>query len=207
MEQALVEALALAEREEVELVGVVRDEDDSGRDRLTVDAQAERTRLPRQQRECAEPRQHSPPPPVVLPAVDEPRVDAQGHVVQEQPPVRPADVDPALLPAERLERPERVVPVETEVPREVVPCAERDRHEGDPAFDGDLGHGRERPVAACHPERAVGRRARELGQVLAFLEDVCRHAATLSLVAQLVRARPFVPGARVDDEEAGHAHS
>ncbi len=96
VEQALVEALALAEREEVELVRVVRDEDDSGRDRLTVDAQAERTRLPRQQRERAKAGQHGSPPPVVLATVDEPRVDAQGHVVQEQPPVRPADVDPPL---------------------------------------------------------------------------------------------------------------
>ena len=144
---------------------------------------------------------------MVLPAVDEPCVDAQGHVVQEQPAVRAADVDPALLPVERLERPERVVPVETEVPRKVVPRPERDRHEGNTALDGDLGHGRERPVAAGHPERALGRRARELGQVLAFLEDVRRHAAALGLVTQLVSARPFVPGARVDDEEAGHAHS
>ncbi len=65
----------------------------------------------------------------------------------------------------------------------------------------------ERPVAACHPERPLGRRARDLGHVLAFLEDVRRHAEALSLVPQLVSARPFVPGARVDNEEAGHAHS
>jgi hypothetical protein len=144
---------------------------------------------------------------VVLPAEDELRVDAQGHVVQEQPPVRPADVDPPLLPRERLERAERIVTVETEVSDEVVPRAERDHDEGDTALERDLGYRRERPVAASHAERALGRRTRDLRSVFAFLEDVRRHAEAFSLVPQLVSARPFVPGAWVDEEEAGHAHS
>jgi len=89
----------------------------------------------------------------------------------------------------------------------VVPRPERDRDEAEIALECHVGHRRERAVAARHPERPLRRRARDLSHVFAFLENVRLHAAALRLALQLVRVRPLVPGARVDDEEAGHARS
>jgi hypothetical protein len=55
-QRALVQPLALAQREDVELVAIVRDDDDSGVRRLSVDGDAEASRAPEQQADRLEAR-------------------------------------------------------------------------------------------------------------------------------------------------------
>ena len=87
------------------------------------------------------------PAAMVLPAVDEPGVEAERDVVQEETVTGPPDVDPPLAARERVERSDRVVAVEAEVARKVVAGAERHAHEPKVALDGDTRDGSERSVA------------------------------------------------------------
>ena len=102
MELALVEALSLSDREQLELVGVVGDEHDSRVGGPAVDRHAERPRVPEREAKRPQARERVASPAVALAAVDEPRVEAERDVVQEEPVVHAADVDPPLVPLERV---------------------------------------------------------------------------------------------------------
>ena len=91
---------------------------------------------------------------MMLAPVHEPCVDAQRDVVQEQAVVRASDVDADLSPVDEcVERPDRVVPVEPDVTREVVARPERDAGEREITLERRLRDDGERPVAAGHRER------------------------------------------------------
>ena len=206
VQRTLVEAVALADREHVERVGVVRHEHDPRADRLAVDGDADRLAVGRDDRERAQTRERVAPPPVVLAPVDELRVDAERDVVQEQPVVRAADVDAALDAVdERLERADRVVAVEPEVAREVVARPEGDADERQVSLDRDLGHRRQRAVAARHPERVGIGVTGELPEVVAVAEHMHVDPRARGRLDQLVV--PAVTRARVDDQEGPHARN
>ena len=108
---------------------------------------------------------------MVLSLVDEPGVDAERDVVEEEPLGHAADVDPAFGPAgERFERGERIVAVEAEISGEMVARAERDADEGRIGVECGLRDRGERPVAACHAEDLRSRRPCRLPWILAVLE-------------------------------------
>ncbi len=125
MQPPLVEPLSLANRQQLELVVVVRDQCDAGLDRLAVDRQAEGLAVRDRQEEGAQPRKGVPPTPVMFSPVDECRVVTEADVVEEEVARDPAHVDAPFPPAERVERRDRVVAVEPEVAREVVARPER----------------------------------------------------------------------------------
>ena len=165
------------------------------------------TRLPvrGEDRERAQPRERVAAAPVVLAAVHELRVDAERDVVQEEPVVRAADVDAALVAVdERFERADRVVAVEPEVAREVVARPERDARERQVALDRHVGDRRERAVAAGHRERA---RRRRRGRARRGRLRRRGRASSIPVARgrgeQLVGAA--VARARVDDQEGLHA--
>lgn len=206
VELALVEALARAEREQVERVVVVADEDEPGADPLPVDREA----LPppavlQGQGDRAQPRERVAASPVLLPPVYEPGVEPERDVVEEEPFARAADVDPALDAAvEGGERRDRVVPVEPEIAGEVVAGAERDDDERHVLLDRHVGDRGERAVTARHPEHVGSGVAGELLQIVAFGEEVHLDAACLGLGTELVRARRGVAGFWVDDQVSLH---
>jgi hypothetical protein len=75
---------------------------------------------------------------------------------------------------ERVESADHVVPVHTDVEREVVARAGRDAHKRDPVRSRHCGYDRQRPVATGHPERIRAGRHGFTGQrvqVLARGED------------------------------------
>ena len=119
-------------------------------------------------------------------------------------PFDPAHVDSALGSPERVERGERVVTIEAEVPREVVPGPERDADEGQAALDRDRGHRCERAVASGHPERVGLGGPGDLLQVLSVAEEMHLDASAAGLLGELVGRRAVAAGAWIDDQEAGH---
>jgi hypothetical protein len=116
--------------------------------------------------------------------MDESRIEAERNVVQEQSPVRPTDVDALLPSGERAQRGERIVAIETQVTREVVPGSEGDDDERDLTFDGDLGYPGQRAVAAGDSQRTV-RCARKLGGIVLLGEDMRRDPESLCLGPKL----------------------
>src|SRR5439155_13159179 len=147
-----VEALALAERGQVECVRIVRDEQEARLDGVTVDRDAERLPVREQDRPCPNPRKCFAASPLRFTAMHEPRVDAERHVVQEEAPVHATDVDaPFTAGVERTERSDRIVTIETQIAGEMVTGSERDADERAIALECNLGHGRQRAVAAGHP--------------------------------------------------------
>src|SRR4029453_17863487 len=96
--------------------------------------------------------------------VDEARVEAERDVVQEPALACEADVDAALLPVERGERCERVLDVEAEITRKVVPGAEGDADEGPVLVHGNAGDLCERPVSSryAHRPRGLPRQSRRV---------------------------------------------
>ena len=92
-------------------------------------------------------------------------------------PARPTSIAPLDAVVERGQRRDRVVAVEPEVAREVVPRPERDADERDVLLDRDLGDGGERAVAAGHAEHVGAGRPRELLQVVSVLEEAHLDAA------------------------------
>src|SRR4051794_23862979 len=121
MEAALVEPLSLADREEIERVRVVRDEQDARLDRLAVDRDAERLPVLRKDRERAQAGERVAAAPMPFPTAHELRVETERHVVQEQAAVRPGGIDSPLLAVhECVERTDRVAAVEADVACEVV---------------------------------------------------------------------------------------
>ena len=111
----------------------------------------------------------------------------------------PADVDPAFLACERIERGDRVVPVQAEVTREMVARPKGDADEGQVALDRDFRDRRQRAVAARHAERVGLSRSCELRGVVLLLEDSGFDPAVGGGRAKLVRARGVVPRARIDE--------
>ena len=157
VQPALVEALALADREHRQLVAVVRDQDDARVQRPAVDGQPRRVALCGDDRQRTQPRERIAPPPMVLAAMHEPRIDPERDVVQEEPVAGAPDVDPAFAAVdEGGERSDRIVAVEADVAGEMVAGAERDADERQVALDRDVGDRRERAVAARHAERIGG---------------------------------------------------
>ena len=142
---------------------------------------------------------------MVLAPVHERRVDAERNVVQEAALARAADVDAPFLALEALERRERVVAVEAEVAGEVVARAERDDDERQVALDGDRGHARDRAVTARRAEHVRVGRACQLGDVVVLAEHSRLDPARLRRGGELVGRRALGPGARVDQQEAGHS--
>ena len=140
------------------------------------------------QRERAQAGQCFAPPAAVLAPVDEPRVEAERDVVQEEPVSDPAHVDPPLLPVEGRERADRVVAVEAEVPGEVVAGPERDADERNVLLDRHLGDRRERAVPARHPQHVSVCAPCHLRQVVPLLEEMHVDASLARGVAELVRA-------------------
>src|SRR5437016_5787147 len=102
METPLVQVRPRAQLEELQFIRVVRDEDDARREGLPIHAEPERPRVSRHAKQRAESRQRLAAATVRLAAMDEGGVGAEGHVVQKQAFVRPADVDSPLVAAERL---------------------------------------------------------------------------------------------------------
>ena len=182
VEQALVEPLTLADREEVELVARCSRRAGSGRapaSPLTRSAQpvpvagddpecAERAQAPRARRRWCSRRW------------TRRGVDPERDVVQEQAVVdaRPTSIRRST-PREGREGSERVVSVEAEVAREVVSRPERDADEGQVALDRHLGDRRERAVARppSRARSASASRARP-SSVVALAEDVHRDTAS-----------------------------
>jgi hypothetical protein len=80
---------------------------------------------------------------VTFAPMHEPCVDAERDVVEKQALVRTPDVDAPFRPSERTQCVERIVPVETEIAREVVAGSERDADERRVPLERDLGDGRE----------------------------------------------------------------
>ncbi len=206
MELPLVEALALAEREQVEGVVVARDEHEPRADVPPVDREA----LPAPpvlhcQRQCPQAGQGVPPAAVVLTAVHEPRVDPERDVVEKEAVVRAPHVDSPLdTVVECGQRGDRIVAVEPEVAREVIPRPERDADERDLLLDRDLGDGGERPVAAGHAEHVGAGVPRQLVQVVSVLEETHVDTAALRRVAKLLGRGRVRAGAGVDDQESVH---
>lgn len=207
MELPLVESLTLAEREQVQLVAVVPDEGDLRAHRLSIDREPDAARVPHEHGQRPQPGECDPPATMVLTPMDEVGVEAQGDVVQEQAVADAADVDAALLTLhERAEGADRVVAVETDVPRKVVPRAERDADEREVALDRHLCDRRERSVAAGDAERVGLGGAGELGRIVGLrMEYVRLDAAAAGLLDKVLRARIVVTRARVDQQEARQA--
>ncbi len=138
------------------------------------------------QRQCPQARQGVPAPAVVLAPVHEPRVDPERDVVEEEAVAGARHVDAPLdAVVECGQGADRVVAVEPEVAREVVPRPERDADERHVLLDRDLGDGGERAVAAGHAEHVGSGAPRELLQVVAVLEEAHLDAAALRRVAEL----------------------
>ena len=106
-------------------------------------------------------------PAVMLAPVDEPGVDAERDVVEEEPVAGLPDVDPPLDRAvvEGCERAERIVAVETDISREMVPRAERDADERSVRLERDRGDGCERAVAARTSSAGLGSSSPERGLI------------------------------------------
>ena len=94
VESPLVDAFALPDREHVQLVRVVRDDDHACVCRRPVDRDAEPARLPEQHPQGPQPSERD----VLVLFVNEPRVEPQRDVVQEEPVVDAADVDAISRP-------------------------------------------------------------------------------------------------------------
>jgi hypothetical protein len=203
MQQTLVEPLALTDVEQVQLVGVVRHEDDGGGDDAPVDQDPlPPSPLACEQQERPEAGQRLLSAPVLLAPVHELGVEAERDVVQEHVPVHAAGVDPALDPEERLERGERIVAIEPEIAREVVARPVGDADERKVALERDLGDGRQRAVATGDAEALRIGCARELRCVLALGKEMRLDAARACAVAKRIRTRVRFARARIDEEKS-----
>src|SRR5262249_37628999 len=144
------------------------------------------------------------PATVMLPAVNELRVQNGRDVVQEDAIAGATDVDPSLDSAEGGEGGDRIVAVDAQVACEVVSGPERNADEWKVALDRDRGDCREGPVAAGNAERLRVRRSRELGGVVVVAEDVDIEAHAACSGPKLLRGPPGIPRTRVHQEETRH---
>src|SRR4030095_7693059 len=121
-------------------------------------------------------------------------IQAERDVVQEEPLTGAADVDPSFLPVdERIERADRIAAVEADVPREVVPRAERDADEGEVTLDRNLRDRCHGSVPARHAKRVGLSAAGELGRVVRLgVEHMRFYPAAAGLLHQVLPARGVV---------------
>ena len=112
-------------------------------------------------------------------------VDAHGHVVHEDPPVHPTEVDASLVAVdEGIEGADDVVAIDAEVEGEVVPRTCRNADVGKTMLGGDRGHYGLRPITARHAEGVCAavpyRSSRQRREIVAWFEhdrlDVSRPA-------------------------------
>jgi hypothetical protein len=134
VEQSFVQAVALADGEEVEVVVVVRHDQDARVSPLPVDGHAQPARVACEQSERF---QHGGRP-SSFPPVDEARVQPERDVVQEQAAVHARDVDPLLAARKGPERSGGVATIDAQVAGEVVEGAERNGDERKRPLDRDL---------------------------------------------------------------------
>jgi hypothetical protein len=114
-----------------------------GVDVLAVNREPDPARISGEEQQRAELREGVSAPPVALALVDELRVEPEGNVVHEEPVADAADVDPLLRPFEGVQCLDRIVRLEPEVAREVVPGAVRDADEWQAALERGLRDRRE----------------------------------------------------------------
>jgi hypothetical protein len=202
MKPTLVQSLALTDREQLELVVVVRDDGEVGIDRLPVDGQADAPAVAGQQEQRSQLRERVSPAPVALTFVHEERVEPQRDVVEKEALADSADVDPSLGSGEGVQRAEWIVAVQPEVSREVVTGAERDADERQVALERDLGDCGERAVAAGDAECFRFGVPGELGGIVARLENPCFDPAPARFLREFLRARAGVARARIDQEQS-----
>ena len=203
MEPPFGEVLSSPELEQLQLVGVVRDEDHACGKHLSVDAEVQPMWVAQCSQQRAGCRERLPPAAVSLAPVHEGGVRADRDVVQEQTLAGAADVDPTFRTAECLERRHRITTVETEIASEVIAGPERNADERQVAFDRDLGDGRERAVAACDPDRRAVARGfrRNRGCVLALREHVRADRPLGRSGSQLLGARASPARSRIDQQK------
>ena len=80
-------------------------------------------------------------------------VEAEGHVVDEHPPVDGREVDPAFVAVdERIERTDHIVAVDAEVECKVISGAGGNAHERQIVFRGECGDECLGPVTTGHPD-------------------------------------------------------
>jgi hypothetical protein len=200
VKKALVQALALPDREDLEVVVVVAHESDSRVNGLSVDREVLAAGMTGEEQQCAELRERVAPSAVVLAAVDELRIGADRDVVEEEPLADAPDVDPSLHSFEGIERGGRVVTVEPEVTGKVVPGAERHADELQIPLDRRLRESRQRAVAAGDPDRARGAPS-QLGAIVVVAEDSRLDPAVPGFLGELFRARAFAARARIDEKQ------
>src|SRR6266540_7327062 len=99
---------------------------------------------------------------MICAAMDDSGVEPERDVVEEEPATGAADVDPPLAAPEGIERADRILPVEAEIPGEVVPRPERNADERQVALDRQRGDGRQRADAPRDSDRLSSRRAGDL---------------------------------------------
>ena len=167
MEPPFVQPLSRTDRREVERIRIVRDEEEPRFDRFAVDGETQPVPVREENRPGPGSGEELAPASMVLAPVNDPSVHADRHVVQEQPVPGASHVDSPFAAPEGVERPDRIVAVESEIACEVVASPERHGGERRPALERDLGHLRERSVSACHAEHVRRGGPRELGGVLA----------------------------------------
>ncbi len=143
VQASLVEPRALARGEELELVGVVRDQCDLRVDGLAVDGELDPARAPGEEPQGSELSEGLSASAVSFAAMDELGVEAERDVVQEEPIRDAPGVDPALRAFEGVECMDGIVSVELEVACEVVSRAERDADERQAALECNLSDRRE----------------------------------------------------------------
>ena len=103
-----------------------------------------------------------------------------------------------------VERGERVVALEADVARKVVPRPVGHDDERQVALDCHRRDGRHRAVAACGRQHLGARRACQLRRILAVAQHVRLDSALPRGRGELVGGGALGPGARVDQEETAH---
>ena len=133
-------------------------------------------------------------------------VDAERDVVQEDPAVHLRHIDRSLdsVVAERIQRADEVMSIDTEIERKVVPGAGRNADEGKTVGACGRGHDGERPVAARHAERVRPVCHGSIDERSKFLVRTEDDGIDPSLACPLDEARPRCPavaGACVDEQD------
>jgi hypothetical protein len=196
-----VEPLALPDREHLQRVVVVRDDGHLGIDGRSVDGQIEAFPVAGEQEQRTELGERFGPATVTLAAVHEVGIEPQRHVVQEETFPDAPNVDSPFHALERGEGADRIVAIETQITRKVVPRAERDADEGQLAVEGHLGDRGERAVTAGDPQGICIDVTGELGGVVVRAEDPRVDAALARLLEEFLCARRAATRARVDQEQ------
>ena len=133
------------------------------------------------------------------------RVQAERHVVDEDPPVDLGEVHrPLPRFPERVERSHHVVPIQPEIEREVIAGPRGDDHHRNPSFGGDARDERLRPVAAGHPDHVgpvIHGSASQVEHVVARLEDHGLDTPLPTLVHQVEALRLPASGLQVHDQD------